>query len=214
MSKLLSGRVAFSISVALVLLYLLYATLGLNYQSKIVPLIVVAPSFAGALAQFVIEVRRALRGEQAREGEGIDKAVADAAEARVRAALLAGQGPEPAGLVRLAPAEAAAGAAQIPLAAGAAPTAKGTKKLTRAQMRMGELVALAWIAGLVAAIALFGFRFGFPVYMFAFTRVQGKESWKFSIAFAAIFWGIVYFLFVVVMKEVLYPGLIPDALGW
>ncbi len=215
MIKLLNGRVAFSLFLTLVLLYLLFATLGLNYESKIVPLIVVTPSFVGALVQFVIEVRRALRGEKVSEGEGIDQAIAQAAESRARAILISDQGIEPATAVRLVPAGAAAGAGQAPVAAtAAAPKEEKKKKLAPHELFRGELVAAGWIAGFVVLIALFGFRFGFPAFVFLFSKIQGKESWKFSIAFALIFWGIVYGLFVVVMKEILYPGVIPDALGW
>lgn len=53
----------------------------------------------------------------------------------------------------------------------------------------------AWILGFFAAIVLLGFPVAVPVFVFLYLKLQGREGWIFSLAFAAAAWGFFYGLF-------------------
>ena len=57
------------------------------------------------------------------------------------------------------------------------------------------LLAAGWAIGFFAAIVLVGFQLAVPLLVFAYIRVQGKESWLFTIVFTAAVWGFFYGLF-------------------
>lgn len=56
------------------------------------------------------------------------------------------------------------------------------------------LLAIAWIAGFFAAIALLGFPVAVPLLVFLYLKVQGGERWGlsmvFTVAVSAIFYGL------------------------
>ena len=56
-------------------------------------------------------------------------------------------------------------------------------------------IAAAWILGFFAAILLFGFPIAVAVFVFAYLKFQGGESWLFSLVFTAATWGAFYGLF-------------------
>ena len=56
-------------------------------------------------------------------------------------------------------------------------------------------VAAVWIVGFFVAILLFGFPIAVALFVFAYLRFQGGESWLFSVVFTAATWGFFYVLF-------------------
>ena len=57
------------------------------------------------------------------------------------------------------------------------------------------LIAAGWAIGFFVAIVLVGFQLAVPLLLFAYIRLQGKESWLFTIVFTAAVWAFFYGLF-------------------
>ena len=56
-------------------------------------------------------------------------------------------------------------------------------------------LAVAWMIGFFAAIALFGFLIAVPLLVFLYLRLQGKERWLFTGVFTLAVWACFYGLF-------------------
>lgn len=72
-------------------------------------------------------------------------------------------------------------------------------------------VAAAWIAGFFAAIVLLGFVLAVPAFVLLYLRLQGRESWIFSLVFSAVVWAVFYGLFDRVLHLPFPAGVLP---GW
>jgi hypothetical protein len=70
------------------------------------------------------------------------------------------------------------------------------------------LLAAGWTIGFFVAIVLLGFLVAVPLLVFAYIRLQGRESWLFTIVFTAAVWGCFYGLFEMVLHLPFPPGLI------
>jgi hypothetical protein len=57
------------------------------------------------------------------------------------------------------------------------------------------LVAVAWMLGFFAAIALLGFPIAVPLFLFLYLKLQGGEGWVVSIVITAVTWALFYGLF-------------------
>lgn len=57
------------------------------------------------------------------------------------------------------------------------------------------LLAAGWSVGFFIAIVLLGFQVAVPLLVFAYIRLQGKESWLFTAIFTAGVWAFFYGLF-------------------
>jgi Tripartite tricarboxylate transporter TctB family len=79
--------------------------------------------------------------------------------------------------------------------------------------RRRTLVAVAWIAGFFVLILLLGFLIAVPLLVFAYLRVQGKESWLFSAAFTLVLWAAFYGLFDQLLHLPFPPGWLFEWLG-
>lgn len=86
------------------------------------------------------------------------------------------------------------------------------KKPTFQELRRREAVAAAWVLVFFALIILFGFQIAIALFVLSFTRIYGRESWPTSLGLAAICWALVYLIFVQLLKNTLYPGLIFQSL--
>ena len=71
-----------------------------------------------------------------------------------------------------------------------------------------ELGVLWWAAGLVGLTLAFGFSASIPVFLAAFLRLRGKESWPVTVALAGTGWAFVYLVFTVGMKVFLFKGFV------
>jgi len=61
--------------------------------------------------------------------------------------------------------------------------------------RRRTLTGFAWIGGFFVIILLAGFPVGVPLFLLAYLRLQGKESWVLSIVLTALVWAVFYGLF-------------------
>ncbi|HEV2282501.1 MAG TPA: tripartite tricarboxylate transporter permease [bacterium] len=71
-----------------------------------------------------------------------------------------------------------------------------------------ELSVLWWAAGLVGLTLAFGFNASIPLFLAAFLRLRGKESWPVTVALAGSGWAFVYLVFAVGMKIFLFRGFV------
>jgi hypothetical protein len=69
------------------------------------------------------------------------------------------------------------------------------------------ITVVAWIAGFFALIALIGFPWAVPAFVFLYLKVQGRESGWLALGFSALLWGFFYGLFVRLLN-------IPFPAGW
>jgi hypothetical protein len=61
--------------------------------------------------------------------------------------------------------------------------------------RRRTAIAVAWIGGFFVLILLLGFPIAVPLLVFAYLKLQGKETWTFSAAFTLALWAAFYGLF-------------------
>ena len=79
-------------------------------------------------------------------------------------------------------------------------------KLPAREKFQRELVAIGWLLGFFVMIIVLGQVVAIPLFVLIFMRVFGRESWRASIAFAALCWLFAYGIFVYIMRNELYPG--------
>ncbi|HEV2438572.1 MAG TPA: tripartite tricarboxylate transporter permease [bacterium] len=101
------------------------------------------------------------------------------------------------------------GGARAARAAAAKPriAAAGALAAT-ARVARHELGVLWWAAGLVGLTLAFGFSASIPLFLAAFLRLRGKESWPVTVALAGTGWAFVYLVFTVGMKVFLFRGFV------
>jgi TctA family transporter len=87
-------------------------------------------------------------------------------------------------------------------------TAPETYGLTRPIIARRAIVFLAFILGLLAAIAVFGFLPAIPLFLVLYMRLEGKERWWVVIANATIVTAFVYVVFDQVMRMPWPPTLL------
>jgi hypothetical protein len=71
-----------------------------------------------------------------------------------------------------------------------------------------QIMAIAWIAGFVAAFALIGAAYAIPLYVFAATRWRGGRPFAVCLLSAALTLAGIWFLFAWLLRLELYPGLL------
>jgi hypothetical protein len=71
-----------------------------------------------------------------------------------------------------------------------------------------QIMAIAWIAGFVAAFALIGAALAIPIYVFAATRWRGGRPFVVCLISAALTFAGIWFLFAWLLRLELYPGLL------
>lgn len=76
-----------------------------------------------------------------------------------------------------------------------------------AEERKKLLEMFGWVVLLIVMIWLFGFLVTIPIYVLAFMKAR-KERWLLSLCFAIGSWALLYWVFVLGLKIVLYPGLL------
>jgi len=75
------------------------------------------------------------------------------------------------------------------------------------QERKKLLTMIGWVALLVGMIWVFGFLITIPVFMILFLKTRG-EKWLLTLCFAVGSWAFLYWIFAVVLKIILYPGIL------
>jgi hypothetical protein len=75
------------------------------------------------------------------------------------------------------------------------------------------LAAVGWMVGFFAAIVLAGFLVAVPLFVLAYLRIQGRESWTLSLIFTVAVWAVFYGLFDRLLHLPFPPGSIQGWLG-
>jgi hypothetical protein len=55
--------------------------------------------------------------------------------------------------------------------------------------------AVGWMIALFVSIVLLSFPVAVPVFLFLYLKLQGRESWLFSLLFSAVVWVLFYLIF-------------------
>lgn len=75
------------------------------------------------------------------------------------------------------------------------------------------VTTFVWLAGFFATVVLLGFSLAIPVFVFAYLKGQGKESWTTSIVLAVMAWVVFSLLFVRLLHLPLPPGVLWQVIG-
>ena len=70
------------------------------------------------------------------------------------------------------------------------------------------VTAFVWLAGFFVIAVLLGFSRAIPLFVFAYLKGQGKETWTVSIVLAALAWLVFYLLFVSLLHLPFAEGLL------
>ena len=76
------------------------------------------------------------------------------------------------------------------------------------------LLAIAWILGFFAAIALLSFPIAVPLFVFVYVKFQGREGWGWSLIFTVAVWAAFYALFDRLLHLPFPAGWIQTWAGW
>lgn len=85
--------------------------------------------------------------------------------------------------------------------------AKTTRAREKEESVYGNFLSFAWLAGIIAAIYLFGFLISIPVFVFLYLKLHGIR-WLPTIISSVATGAGVYLLFVVALQVELYSGLV------
>ncbi len=86
---------------------------------------------------------------------------------------------------------------------------KETEELAPRERLRREWVAVGWLLSFLAMILFLGQLIAIPLFVLAFTRFFGRESWRLSIVFAIMCWVFVYGVFTYALRIELWPGILP-----
>ncbi|GAB6153797.1 hypothetical protein JCM17380_25470 [Desulfosporosinus burensis] len=70
------------------------------------------------------------------------------------------------------------------------------------------LMTFAWFFALLIMVYLFGFLYVIPIFLLAYLRLSGKESWVLTITISLSACLVILILFVMILKVDLYKGII------
>lgn len=79
--------------------------------------------------------------------------------------------------------------------------------LSKAEKRR-EIWIVVWFTGCTFLIYVFGFVIGIPLFLLAFLKIWGKESWVLSVALSAVVLGVVWLSFVYFLSVPLHEGIV------
>lgn len=161
----ITGKLVFSLSLALLFAYLIYLTMGYNSRARMVPLIVLVPALGFAVLQVAHDLRDSARPK--RKEQSSQAATKPEAEKEDK-----------------------------------------EKKIPGGEKQRRELIAIAWLLGFFAAIILLGLTPAIPLFVLVFMRFFGRESWQLSVIFAVGCTAFVYIVFVWLLQNELYPGIL------
>ncbi len=75
-----------------------------------------------------------------------------------------------------------------------------------------EIVLLAYLVGLAAAVLVLGFWLAIPLFVIAFLRVHERETWTLTLALTATAWGVLYLVFDSVLGIIVHEGFLTEYL--
>ncbi len=93
---------------------------------------------------------------------------------------------------------------------GSVKNADGEESAPAAGTVKRELVLLAYLVALAAAILLFGFWLTIPVFVIVFLRAHEGESWRFTLGLALSAWAVLYLIFDRLLEILVHRGFVID----
>lgn len=75
------------------------------------------------------------------------------------------------------------------------------------------LLAVAWMTGFFAAIALLGFSIAIPILVVLYLKLQGREGWGMTVVFSLAVWAVFYVVFDRLLHLPFPAGLMQEWLG-
>ncbi|OGP69201.1 MAG: hypothetical protein A2170_09565 [Deltaproteobacteria bacterium RBG_13_53_10] len=87
-----------------------------------------------------------------------------------------------------------------------------TDEVDKATATRRTLEAFAWIAGFFLLILLFGFSIAVALFVFLYSKFQGRERWRVSIALTVFSWIFFWGLFVWLLDTPIEDGLVQQGL--
>ncbi len=75
-----------------------------------------------------------------------------------------------------------------------------------------EIVLLAYLVGLAAAVLMLGFWLAIPLFVIAFMRFHERETWTLTLALTATAWVVLYVVFDSVLGIIVHEGFVTEYL--
>ncbi len=75
-----------------------------------------------------------------------------------------------------------------------------------------EIVLLAYLVGLAAAVLVLGFWLAIPLFVIAFLRFHERETWTLTLALTATAWVVLYLVFDSVLGIIVHEGFLTEYL--
>lgn len=69
-----------------------------------------------------------------------------------------------------------------------------------------ELTTILWLLLLPGTVCIIGLLIGIPLWVFFYSKIRSRESWSLSLKMAAVSFGILYVIFVLLIGGPLYYG--------
>ena len=69
-----------------------------------------------------------------------------------------------------------------------------------------EVVLLAYLVGLAAAVLFLGFWLAIPLFVIAFLRFHERETWRLTLALTASAWAVLYLMFDSLLGIIVHEG--------
>lgn len=184
------GRTLTSILMTAIFAVMVFVALGFPWPANFMPLIIGVPGLALSLLQIVLDVRD-FRRQQGRidprtEFERYMDEIAEHTKGQVTMEVAEGT--------------------QMQVLLDERPE---VKVLTRGQR---ERRLFGYFFGLVAMVLVFGFWISVPVFLIAFLRFYGHESWKLTLTLALVTWALLYGILAVMLQQVMFEGFLTSYL--
>jgi hypothetical protein len=156
---------------------------GYPAGARFMPFVVGLPAIALCLLQLALDAR-----ERRLSQEATDDDVSDFEKAQQQASRAVGR-----------PVHFDVGAMLLP-----EKTLEPREKIRR------ELVAWAYVLGLIGMILLFGFYIAVPLFLFTFLKFQAKAHWLAALGLTAAAGAVLYVAFEEVLRVSLHPGFLTE----
>ena len=86
------------------------------------------------------------------------------------------------------------------------PILTGEDEKSEEKKRMRSVVG--WFSGCMAGIYFFGYLVTIPLYLFVFLKIKEREGWLLSLSLSAVVLGVVYFVFIYLLRIPLHKGIL------
>lgn len=178
---LVHGRTLFTMLMFCIFAGMVYVATGYTWPANFLPFVIGIPGMALSLLQVVIDVGNFLRAEGRMDPRTDFEKYMDELTART-------------------------GGIELEITKERLQTIVEDPSIEARSRNKREIVLFGYFFFLVAAVLLFGFWIGTPVFLFLFLRFYAKETLRFSVLLTAGVWVAMYGLLVVLLEQILWEG--------